>query len=330
MADNAATILQALPKAELHVHFEGTIDLKTLFVLAERNNISLNAPTRLLGFQEFAAPDEKFFGTPFRGTFSDFIRYYLKVSSCLRTVSDFVLVGERYARLLHEENTRAVEIYLTPTTHFALGTTKEILAQSLAEVTLILKEQGDAQVSWIFDIVRNSKLSGDETLEVACEFRDLGIPIRALGLAGQEIGFPVAPFSSVLNDAKARGFNVYVHAGETGGEGSVWEAIQTVEVDRIGHGVQAINDARLMAELKSRNITLEVSPWSNIALGVYTAENHPLKDLIRHRVPVVISSDDPGIFGKSLSDNFLLAHELGVSIKDLQIAAERSLSLGRK
>ena len=321
--------LLTLPKADLHVHFEGTVSGPVLRELASRNGIDLNRGTIVPGYPEIPPPKPELLNAPFLGTFFDFIQYYIKTTSSIRSEEDFALIAENYGLSARTENIRAVEMYFTPTTFLALGCSESTIAQGLKRATEILSQKYGIKTGWIFDIVRNGIASGEQTVEIAERFREIGIPVVAIGLAGLEAGYPVAPFASALLAAKKQGFLVYVHSGETAGPESVWETIQLASPDRIGHGVRAIEDEGLLKELRTRRIPLEVCPWSNIALNLYTTRNHPLNELLAADMDIILASDDPGIFGKSLTDNYLLAYESGVSIEQLKKLAERSLTLGR-
>lgn len=319
--------LQSLPKADLHVHFEGTVGASTLCELAARNGMNLRETTKIPGYPEIAAPRKELLEAPFQGTFFDFIQYYVKTTSVIRTEEDFALIAERYGIAARSENICAVEMYFTPTTFLAFGHTEASITEGLKRVTEILKDTHGISIQWIFDIVRNAAGTGRETLEIATRARDSGVPIVALGLAGLEAGYPPSPFAPVLLEGRDKGFRIYVHAGETAGAESVRETLSTIRPDRIGHGVRAIEDQNLLQELKAQRIPLEVCPWSNVALHVYPEDGHPVKALFEAGLDLVLASDDPGIFAKNLTDNYLFAYEHGISLAELSRMAERSIQL---
>jgi len=318
---------ESIPKAELHVHFEGTVDRPTLRELARRNGINLLSSSKLQGFPEIPPPPERLFHAPFEGTFFDFIQYYVKITSSIKTEADFELIADAYGSKARAENIRAVEMYFTPSTFLGLGCREDLLLRGLQRAEQILRDDHSIACGWIFDIVRNAGSLGRESLELALRFRDAGVRVSAMGLAGLEAGYPPAPFGAVLGDAKKEGFRVYVHAGETAGAESIWETLRCIAPDRIGHGVRAVEDIELLKELAQQKIPLEVCPWSNLALGVYSREEHPLRQLADAGLDLVLGSDDPGIFGKSLSENYHFALEQGFSWGELEGLGARSLSL---
>ena len=320
--------LRALPKSDLHLHLEGTVSPETLHALARKNSVSLQSPVLLAGGREIAAPDKKFLEAPFRsGTFRDFIRLYVKISECLQSAEDLVQVAKAYGESAKQDGVRSAEIYVTPTTLTTLNLAKEELFQGLKESQKVLQNDFQLRVRWIFDIVRNSPLPGNVTLNFALQARAEGVDVASIGIAGLEAGYPALPFREVLQEAKSEGFQILIHAGETESSASIWDALKAGPPARIGHGISVLEDPDLVRELQERNIPLEICLASNLAISSHspneTRTGHPLKDILDQGVPVVLASDDPGIFGKGLMDNFELASELGVSDEQLlRLAAE--------
>jgi len=320
--------LARLPKADPHVHFEGTVDLRTLKLLAERNRVALSAPTVLSPFPPIPPPEARTLEHAFSGSFPEFIRLYVKISSVIRTTDDFVAVAKNYGERARAENVKAAEMYFTPSTFLGLGLELPQIVEGLLAVQETLSGYG-VELGWIFDIVRNSAVPGERTVDTAVDLRKKGVQVRCIGLAGHEAGFPSAPFAAAIKAARNENFRVYAHAGETAGPESVRETLDFVSPERIGHGVRAIENEALLLELREKKITLEVCPWSNVALGVYSPETHPIADLISRELDIVIGSDDPGIFGKNLTANYLFAHQRGVSLPELELIAQRSLEVCR-
>lgn len=310
--------IESLPKSELHVHLEGTVEYATLLELAEQNNVELEAPTFLNGFSIAAPSPEQLLAYScggFTGSFYDFICLYLKISSCIRSADDLALIARRYAERAVIDGIIAAEIYVTPSTLLALGLPEDSLVQGLmlAERELALR---GIKPSWIFDIVRNSPLGGELTVDLATSFRERGVAVSTIGLAGLEAGHGAQRFESAFQIARERGFKIYAHAGETAGPESIWETLQFIKPERIGHGVTALQDKKLLAELKARDILIEVCPWSNIQLGVCSTE-HPIAEMYESGLNLVVASDDPGIFAKGLVDNLLLCEDLGLKAENL-------------
>ncbi len=324
--NNFIAKLKDTPKADLHVHLEGSVNIETLTALAEKNDIPLETPVFVAGGREIRPPLPEHRQGPFEsGTFRDFIRLYVKISECICDAKDIATIAERYAAAAFEDGVIAAEIYVTPSTLTALNISPQDLFDGLVEGQRLARATYGVHIAWIFDIVRNSPQPAADTIQYAIRARNSGANVRAIGLAGLENGFPAKNFTEAFQQAKAEGFAVLIHAGETEGSESIWDALNAGAPERIGHGISALEDPELVAKLKKTGIPLEVCPWSNIALGIKTKELHPLPQLIAEGLPLVIASDDPGIFGKSLIDNFALAFDLGVPPETLLKLAEQSL-----
>ncbi len=318
--------LRELPKGDPHIHFEGTVSLETLHALAKKNGIRLDEPTLLAPYPPIPPPNPYHTAKPFTGSFPEFIRLYVKISSCIRSVDDFCAVAEAYIERAREENVRAVEMYFTPSTFLGFGIDLATITNGLLAAQKAF-ERSNIGIGWIFDIVRNSPARGETTVETAIELRSKGISVVSVGLAGHEHGHPSAPFTAAIARARQNGFRIYAHAGETSGADSIKETIDCCRPERIGHGVRAIESEEILGELRDRRLTLEICPWSNIALGIFEAEDHPVAELYSRGLDIVIGSDDPGIFGRSLTENYLLAHERGISLADLAKVAKRSIEV---
>ena len=310
---------------DYHVHLEGTVDYQLLHQLAKKNKISLTSPTFLKAQNKtLSAPLPNLLNGYFeRGSFKDFVELYIKISSCIRSAEDLCLIIENYCQKAFLEGVVAAEMYVTPTTLVdGLALQEAELFEGLKTAEKLAFNKYQIALSWIFDIVRNSTLlEGDEpgarTLQYARTAQKAGANVVAIGVAGIEAGYPAVKFKKTLQQARADGFKILIHAGESCGPESIWDALLAGPPDRIGHGVSAFLDSRLVEELKERNIVLEVCPWSNISLGFYTIEDYPLAKLYQSGLNIAICSDDPGIFGKTLRDNYLLANQiLGRTVTD--------------
>lgn len=321
-------IIQQTPKADLHVHLEGTVGCETLNKLAARNAVALDAPTVLAGGKlTFPAPDLSRGYAEF-GNFLDFISLYVKVSDCIRSAEDIRDVAADYLKQAAAENIRALEIYFSPTTYLLFGRALEPLMEGLVEAQR-LAVTANIKLSWIFDIVRNTVTDGMPLIEIALAARKRGVNVEFIGLAGDESEGHAKNFAAAFQRARAENFRVLAHAGETVGPQSIRDVLEHLQPERIGHGVRVIEDEGLMCELRDRQIPLEVCPWSNVELQVFKQDKHPIADLQRFGLNVILASDDPGLFRKTLTDNFLLAHELGLSADELITIANRSLNLSK-
>jgi aminodeoxyfutalosine deaminase len=288
--------LQSAPKAELHVHLEGSIQPATLLTLARRNNVELPVQT----IEEM----QKWFS--YRD-FDHFISIYLAITSCLRTVEDYELIAYEFGANMARQHIRYAEVTFSPSTHrFALNIPHDIYFTGLTRGRARAQAEFGVEIRWIFDIVRNiedetrNRMLADYTTAVAIESRDDGVV--ALGLGGAEVGYPPERFKPWFDQARAAGLHSAPHAGETVGPASVWGAIHALGAERLGHGVRSSEDPELIRYLAEQHIPLEVCPTSNICLGVYPSlAQHPLPALYAAGVPVTINSDDPPLFNTTLT-----------------------------
>lgn len=290
--------IAAAPKAELHVHLEGAIQPSTLLMLAKRHRVDLPADTEegLRNWYRFR-------------DFHHFIEVYVGITRCLRTVEDFELIVYEFGADMARQNVRYAEVTFSPSTHLWLnGVDQDVWFTGLTEGRRRAKESFGCEINWIFDLVRNDypELGRfDYTTGVAIEGMDDGVV--ALGLGGMEEGYPPAPFAPWFDRARAAGLHSAPHAGEHVGPESIRGAIEDLGAERIGHGVRAIEDPKLVDYLAEHVIPLEISPTSNICLGLYPdAASHPLKGLHEAGVTVTVNSDDPPLFNTTLTDELAL------------------------
>ena len=290
--------IAAAPKAELHVHLEGSIAPSTLLRLAKRHRVDLPADTEegLRNWYRFR-------------DFHHFIEVYVAITKCLRTVEDFELIVYEFGADMARQNIRYAEVTFSPSTHLWInGVDQDVWFTGLTEGRRRVMDSFGCEINWVFDLVRNDypELARfDYTTGVAIEGRDDGV--IALGLGGMEEGYPPAPFVPWFDRARAAGLRSAPHAGEHDGPGSIRSAIEDLGAERIGHGVRAIEDPNLVEYLAVHGIPLEISPTSNISLGIYPdAASHPLKRLHEAGVAVTVNSDDPPLFNTTLTDELAL------------------------
>jgi adenosine deaminase len=318
--------LSRIPKAELHVHLEGCVDIELLRRLSTRGGIDLRADVRLPEYRPIPAPPAAVLnGERSPENFLEFISLYVKITQSIGTADDIIEIAHSYLKQAAAEGVIAVEAYFSPSTYQWLSIPLAPLFNGLAEAQRIAAADYAIELSWIFDIVRNAGRSGFETIEAAVDAKKRGVDVRSIGLAGLERGYPPRPFAPALSAAREAGFVVLAHAGETAGIESLVETVDVLCPARIGHGICALESEAVKNSIIEKQITLEVCPWSNIYLQIISADQHPLKALIESGIPVVIGSDDPGIFRKNLIDNYLFAYEQGTSITELERIAQRSL-----
>ncbi len=322
--EEAHVFLKELKKAELHVHLEGTVTPRLLSFLAEQNDVSLTTPVNFPNTPPYHPPQGITEEAPLLNSFQDFIGLYVKIVECIQTPKDILLISEEYAKQAQGENITDVEIYFSPTTFLSLGRDVYPLFEGLKAAQERVATVYGVHFTWIFDIVRNSSRHEEEVLELATDAKKMGVSVGAIGLAGYEAVASANRFKAAFKKAKQLGFHTLAHAGETAGPESIEEAL-ALEPLRIGHGITALKSPSLVKKLRELQIPIEVCPWSNICLKLTDKNSHPLPEMLHQGLNVILGSDDPGIFQKSLVDNYLLAHELGISLSELKTLAEKSL-----
>ena len=289
--------IRRMPKVELHVHLEGSIQPETLLLLAERNQVQLPSSSveGLRSWYTFT-------------NFSHFIQIYLKISSCICTPDDIEFIACEFLKGQAAQQIRYSEVTFTPYTHYSLNQ-KIPFEEQFAALTRArdwaAKELGIG-VGWVFDISRNVR-PVEHALTVA-DWAISGINngVVALGLGGPEAGHPAELFQAAFDHARAHELASVPHAGEIGGAESVTAAVHLLHAKRIGHGVRCLEDPALVAYLRKHQIPLEVCPTSNICLGVAPSlAEHPLPKLLAAGLYVTINSDDPPMFNTTLTDEYL-------------------------
>jgi aminodeoxyfutalosine deaminase len=284
---------QRMPKAELHVHLEGSILPKTLFELAIRNGIQLPAEDEAGLEQIYQFKD-----------FGQFLDTYMLISNCLRTVDDYRLIAYEFGKECARQNIRYAEVTFTIETNSRLSGLpwQEILGGLNAGREQAHKEYG-VWWQWVFDIVRNLPETQAQVLEICLAAREQGV--IAIGLGGMEDGFPPELFTETFELAESGNLHRVPHAGEISGPQSIWSAINLLHAERIGHGVRSIEDPRLVETLVEKQIPLEVCLTSNVCLKVYPDYvHHPLRQLWDAGLLISLGSDDPPMFGTDLNHEY--------------------------
>jgi adenosine deaminase/aminodeoxyfutalosine deaminase len=312
--DPMQEFVSALPKAELHVHLEGSVDADTLWELATRQQSTLAAQGR-------AAVDALYATTDFAG----FIEAFKTVCLHLRTPADYEFVSYQVLRRLAAQNVRYVEM------NFSAGVVlwkkqniAAVFAGAEAGARQAQRELG-IRTQWIFDAVRQFPI--EQAWQVARAAADLqNRGVIGLGIGGDEAAGPAERFREIYRFARAEGLLLTAHAGETVGPESIWSALNDLGVERIGHGLTAAQDPKLVRHLAERRIPVEICLTSNLRTGgVKELGQHPLRRYFDQGVPVSLHSDDPALFGTDLNREYLLAHEVfGFSRDELRRLAMNS------
>lgn len=289
------TLVRDLPKVELHLHIEGTLEPELMFRLAERNGIAL----------PFAAVDEVRRAYEFTNLQS-FLDIYYQGARVLVAEQDFYDLTWAYLERVHGENVRHAEIFFDPQTHTERGIAFETVVGGITRALADAEQRLGLTSKLIMCFLRDlSADSATATLERALPFKER---IVAVGLDSAEVGNPPSKFAAVYDRARAAGFRAVAHAGEEGPPGYIWEALDLLGVERIDHGVRCVEDERLVARLRAEEIPLTVCPLSNVRLRVFDRiEDHNLKRLLDLGLRATVNSDDPAYFGGYISRNFLAA-----------------------
>jgi adenosine deaminase len=302
-----------IPKVDLHVHLEGSIRPATLLQLAERNSIRLPAQDEasLQAFYQFH-------------DFTHFIQVYMTVTGCLCSVDDYRLAAYEFGHDCALQNIRYAEVTFSILTNVRLtGLPWQDILSGLNTGRKQARAEFGVDWRWVFDIVRDLPETQQAVLDIALAARDQGVV--ALGLGGNERGYPPGLFVETFLRARQAGLPRVPHAGENEGPASVRAAIDLLHADRIGHGVRCIEDPALVELLCTRQIPLEICPTSNIRLGVYADyASHPLRRLwdargeFHRQLPITINSDDPPMFGTDLAHEYeILVEYFGFTADEL-------------
>lgn len=307
--------LNALPKAELHMHLEGSLEPELMFQLAERNRIQLpwDCVETLRNAYDF-------------NNLQEFLDIYYQGANVLRTEQDFYDLTWAYLKKCEEQNVIHVEPFFDPQTHTARGVSMEVaitgISEALGDARDLLGISSGLILSFLRHLPEEDAL---HTLQQAMPFRDL---FFAVGLDSSEMGHPPSKFTNVFAKARAEGLLAVAHAGEEGPPEYVWEALDLLKVSRIDHGVRAWEDPRLMARLIEEQIPLTVCPLSNTKLRVYQdMSEHPILKMLEQGAMVTVNSDDPAYFGGYLTENFQALHtDLAMTQQQAKRLAENSLN----
>ncbi len=284
--------ITGLPKAELHLHIEGTLEPELMFALAERNGVPLR----------FASVDEVRAAYAFTDLQS-FLDIYYEGAAVLRTERDFHDLTAAYLDRAAADGVRHVEIFFDPQTHTDRGIPFGTVVEGICAA---LDEAGQRGISSRLILCFLRHLSAEaamDTLQAALPYRDR---IAGVGLDSSEVGHPPSKFARVFDRARAEGFRAVAHAGEEGPPSYIWEALDLLHVERIDHGVRAEEDPALLDRLVRERIPLTVCPLSNVKLRVFDRlEDHNLKRLLDRGAVVTVNSDDPAYFGGYVGENLL-------------------------
>ncbi|MBA4329190.1 MAG: adenosine deaminase [Polaromonas sp.] len=285
-------LLRAMPKAELHIHIEGSLEPELIFALAGRNGITL----------PYASVEELRSAYAFTNLQS-FLDIYYAGASVLIEEQDFYDMAHAYFVKAAADKVVHAELFFDPQTHTARGVAMETVISGLHRACVDAEAEFGISAALILCFLRHlSEEEAFETLEQALPYRD---KIIGVGLDSGEVGNPPEKFARVFARCRALGLHLVAHAGEEGPPAYIWTALDVLKVERIDHGVQAIKDPSLMQRLAQDRIALTVCPLSNLKLCVFPElAQHNLRQLLDAGLAVTINSDDPAYFGGYMNDNF--------------------------
>ncbi|MDP0596376.1 MAG: adenosine deaminase [SAR86 cluster bacterium] len=289
--------LNGLPKIELHLHIEGTLEPELLFRLAKRNSIQLpfNSVNEVKKAYQFS-------------NLQDFLDIYYQGAEVLLHKQDFYDLTWAYLLMCSQQNVMHVEPFFDPQTHTVRGVPFETIVSGIAEALADGKAKLGITSRLIMCFLRHlSEESAIETLKSSEQFTDV---IYGVGLDSAEMGNPPEKFINVFSKAKDMGYKLVAHAGEEGPASYIWSSLDALNVQRIDHGIRAIDDPDLMLRLIESQMPLTICPLSNVKLRVFdTMASHTILDMLDLGVCVTVNSDDPSYFGGYMTENFLALYD---------------------
>ena len=299
--------IKKTPKAELHLHIEGTLEPNLLFKLAKRNNIQI----------PFTNVNEIKSAYNF-SNLESFLNIFYQGSKVLIKEQDFFDLTWEYALKCKEDNVVHAEIFFDPQTHVNRGVNFDLVINGIHRALQKANKEFGLTHKIIMCFLRHlDEVSAFEILDQALVHKD---KIIGVGLDSSEIGHPPRKFEKVFKKAIQNGFLTVAHAGEEGPPEYIWEALKLLKVKRIDHGVQCLHDEKLVKKLRENQIPLTVCPLSNIKLRVFDKmKNHNLKKMLNKGLLVMVNSDDPAYFGGYINDNLIECQtELNFSMKEIK------------
>lgn len=300
----------SIPKAELHLHLEGSIQPATVVALTRGHGVVFTeAEVR----QKYAYQN-----------FNEFLEVFKWVTSFLREPRDYALITHDLAEQLLSQSVVYAEVTLSVGIMILRKQIPEANFAAMLEAAAPFEKRG-LRMNFVFDAVRQFGVEAAMQVVLAAQ-RANSKSIVAFGIGGDELAIPTKDFRAVYDKAAEIGLHRLIHAGEIGGPEKIREAIELLGAERIGHGISAVQDPALMDLLANRRIPLEICPQSNIRTGALAGqlgrkeariEDHPLPKLVRHGIPVVLSTDDPAMFHTTLLDEYENARRMGVTESEI-------------
>ena len=295
--ETSKAFIRGMPKAELHIHIEGSLEPEMMFELAERNGVALR----------YASAEEARRAYDF-GDLQSFLDLYYEGMQVLLHEQDFYDLTWSYLQKVSEQNVRHAEIFFDPQAHTGRGVPFETVISGIHRALVDAERQLSISSKLIMCFLRHlSAKEAMETLHDSLPFRER---IVGVGLDSSEIGHPPRDFKTVFDRAREDGLLTVAHAGEEGPPEYIWQALDDLKVSRIDHGVRCTEDPKLVERLREEQVPLTVCPLSNVKLRVFdTIQDHNLKRMLEFGLRVTLNSDDPAYFGGYVEENFYAAQE---------------------
>jgi adenine deaminase len=294
-SDTLETFIQGMPKAELHIHIEGSLEPEMMFEIAERNGLALR----------YASVEEAHRAYNF-SDLQSFLDLYYEGMRVLVHEQDFYDLTWAYLQRVSSQNVRHAEIFFDPQAHTDRGVPFETVITGIHRALVEAEQQLDISSELIMCFLRH--LSAEEAMETllgSLPFREW---IVGVGLDSSELGHPPEDFRAVFDEARKHGLLTVAHAGEEGPPEYIWQALDDLKVYRIDHGVRCVEDPKLVERLREEQIPLTVCPLSNVKLRVFDSiQDHDLKQMLDLGLCVTVNSDDPAYFGGYVDENFQAA-----------------------
>ncbi|HEY7575989.1 MAG TPA: adenosine deaminase [Acetobacteraceae bacterium] len=301
-------LIRGMPKAELHMHLEGSIEAEQLLAIAERNGLR----------PRWETPEALRAAYRFRNL-QAFLDLYYEGCRVLLNERDFHDITRAYLRRAHDDAVVRAEVFIGPQSFTERGVAVDAVMEGV--LTAMRDAARDDGISAGLLVSAQRHRSEAEALRLLGQVMPWADQIAGFGLGGAEVGNPPSRFAGYFRACRERDFRITVHAGEEGPASYVREAIEVLEVDRIDHGVACMDDPVLVRELAARGTPLTVCPLSNLRLNVVASlPAHPLRKMLEAGLNVTMNSDDPAYFGGTVNDNFIACHD-ALALSDEQIAA---------
>lgn len=314
MPASLQNFIKGIPKAELHIHIEGSFEPELMFKIAQRNNIAI----------KFKSVEEIRAAYNFNNL-QDFLDIYYQGAGVLTTEQDFYDLAWAYLQKAHAQNVKVAEIFFDPQTHTDRGIPFATVINGLHRACQDASEKlGGMDARLILCFLRH--LSEEAAMKTLTEALPHKNKFFAVGLDSSEVGNPPSKFKNVYKKADDEGLKRVAHAGEEGPAQYVWEALNLLQITRVDHGNHALDDEKLVKELVDHQIPLTVCPLSNLKLKVVKdLKDHPLKKMLDLHLLATINSDDPAYFGGYINDNYIaVAEALNLTPGDIVKLAKNS------